>query len=109
MDLEDPEVEEAAAILSVGEKGFGKWLRSRSVKECEDIVNVLKLRESVAIDEYLSFMERSQTIGVCAKCRWESGCDACDYRKALAYTIRHKEIPKFWANKTGQAWKKERS
>ena len=60
--IEDPEVEKAEVILSVGEKGLAKWLRSKSVNECEDIVNLLKLRDSLAIEEYLSFMQRSQTI-----------------------------------------------
>ena len=108
VDIEDPAVEKAEKILSVGEKGFETWLRSKSVTECEAIVVTLKLRDSHAIQSYLDFVEKHQTIGVCSKCEWESGCVACDYKKALAYTIRHKSVPKFWATKTGQAWKREK-
>ena len=107
IDLEDPGIEQADLVLKKGEKGFEIWLRAKDEKELEVIVNKLNLRASHAVDEYLNFVKDHETLAVCSKCEFKTGCVACDYRKALAYVVRHQTIPFFWAKKHGMAFKKQ--
>ena len=104
-EIEDPLVEKAEVLLTKSDKGFETWLKGHSVQHLEQIIEKLELRKD-EIQEYLSFMGVTETVGVCAKCKFETGCVACDYWHALAYVIRHHKVPQFWIKKSGKAFKK---
>ena len=42
---------------------------------------------------YVSHMKMIQTVQVCPKCEYRSGCVACSYEHALRYCVRHGKPP----------------
>ena len=103
LELDDPKAGEVEVILTKADKGFETWLRSRTREELEAVVVKLNLRSETVIDDYLQFMAVSETVEVCSKCEWKTGCVACSYNKALAYVIRNQKTPQFWIGKSGKA------
>ena len=100
-------LEKVEVILAKGDAGFEKWLRTKSIDELEKVVAQLQLREkNSALDEYLVFIKEHECLGVCSKCKYKTGCVACDYKKALNYTIRNQTFPQWWIQKHGLAVQK---
>ena len=104
-EIEDPLVEKAEVLLTKSEKGFEKWLKSQSDEQLEQIIDKLGLRKG-DMQEYLDFIRITETVGVCSKCEWKTGCVACHYRHAVQYVIRHHHCPEFWYKREGKAFKK---
>ena len=52
---------------------------------------------------FLDFIKHKETIQVCGRCRWRSGCDTCCYKKALASVLRKGGPPAWWLKTLGAA------
>ena len=105
-DLENDQLNRILELLEKGQKGLKAHLDKLTLADLEACVSKLNLDSEASIKEYLSFMKISETLGVCSKCEWKSGCVACSYEAAMKYAIKERKVPYWWARKTGQAFQK---
>ena len=97
---------EAALVASnpkgKGQKGFEKWLRSLPGPVLRAAFDQAQLTNSNNEEclAYVSHMREIQTIEVCTKCEYLSGCVACSYAHALRYCLRHGRPPSWWRKST---------
>jgi hypothetical protein len=95
------------AILKRGEKGFNNWIGTLSVGQLELRVGELELQElaKTEVEKYLALVQSTETIGVCAKCEWKTGCEKCSYIHSLRYVMRHHQPSAWWMKAAGMALK----
>ena len=85
-----------------GEKGFEKWLRGLS----EPILYAAFLQTEFTnpnykeCQAYVSHVKNIQTVQICSKCKYASGCVACSYPHALRYALKNGRPPHWWRMST---------
>ena len=54
----------------------------------DEFIAVAKLEDLREQDRKLYEAVRSSGVGVCSRCRWQSGCHSCDEEKAWGFACR---------------------
>ena len=93
--------------LKRGEKGFNVWLSKLDLHALEELVSQIKIgqNEKDELNTYIQWVRSSETIGLCSKCEWTTGCEKCSYGHALRYAIRWQKPSSWWNKLSGQSLK----
>ena len=90
-----PEAPVAEAIPSKGDEvkqriaeAPARLERAAYLRLEEEFIAVAKVEDLRAEDRVQYEMVRGEGLGVCARCRWVSGCQSCDERKAWGFACR---------------------
>ena len=103
-DAEKQSGEETAARIQKeqGQKGFDKWLRSLDERTLQAAFLQTQFSNKM-FDEcqaYVNYVQSIQTVQICTKCRYQSGCVACSYPHALRFCLRTSRTPEWWKKST---------
>ena len=99
------EKEKAAELVGLktkGEKGFEAWLRALPLKTLEVVYEHSLLMNAGAayVRDYVEYMKTIESVRICSKCNWQTGCVACSSEHAMRYAIRTGEPPMWWRRTT---------
>ena len=99
---EEQEVACLEKLMVRGEAGFERWLKGLDIKVLQAAFSqaCLTNKNAEELQAYVAHIQAIQTIQVCAKCRYSSGCVACSYQHALRYVLRQGKPPEWWRRST---------
>ncbi len=98
---QDPEVSEA---FEIAVDSFAKFTQAASVTQLEFVVDTMSFGEQdQQVRAYLNFVKTNESLRVCSRCRYSSGCDFCCYDKALSFVMRHQRPGSWWHRQAGKA------
>jgi len=88
-------IQEKLAELAKGEVKFAAWLISLTIEQKAQITQHCyeKHEHWSAFQKYIAKVKASETIKVCAKCHWTTGCERCDSDKSYNFLLRHAKLP----------------
>ncbi len=93
------EIDEAKKNLGRHEEILEAWQKSLSYDAKFSLVQSMfeGTPEWKEMGKYVQHIRKNQTIGMCAKCRWKSGCERCESGKSLNYLMRHQHVPPWFS------------
>ena len=73
--------------------------------ELQNVFDDLLMRSDKASElrEYVTLVKESQSVGVCAKCNYTTGCEKCNHVHSLRYAIKHEQPASWFYKARGKA------
>ena len=98
-------VEEALLAVRCNNSGsaYLLWLKTLELFQLEALcaAYVEESKNGEEVESYLQKVKENETIEVCSRCHWSTGCERCSYEHAMRYVLRWGK-PAAWWNKTSK-------